>query len=79
MAFPFSSLKPNTGAQLYAEISLLSPSLVAHHQGGEHMCDPVLDLSNAANAPSENAENLGANDGVQEVEDMVQMEGESPP
>lgn len=68
--FPFSSLKPNAGARLRAEITSLSPSLVAHDQGGEQIDNPVLDFPNTTNAPSENAENLGASDGVQEAEQL---------
>lgn len=48
--FPFSQLKPNAGAQLRAEITLLPSDLIAHDQGGKQLSDHVLNSENTANS-----------------------------
>jgi hypothetical protein len=51
--FPFSKLHPNAGPRLFAEFSLIPPSL--YSAGGELVFDSMSNVSIATKAPFDKA------------------------
>jgi hypothetical protein len=68
MVFPFSTLHPNVGALLKAEILLLHPTLRNLNEG-EHVDEP--NMANAADATSESLSDIGHSDGENGVQNST--------